>query len=149
MADRNEKVDFIKKPSYTALRRSPLQESIDCYERVMNDERSYDQIQGPNRLKVKLEERIQKYAEKGRELKTKHFKKSHNYSSFATQANIPSYTFDKTVTREQAMKPFLKIPEGAPFWKYNVKDEVITVPVKSYTISENPEAGHTIEMRGT
>ena len=47
------------------------------------------------------------------------------------------------------MKPFLKIPEGAPFWKYNVKDEVITVPVKTYTISENPEAGHSIEMKGT
>lgn len=33
-------------------------------------------------------------------------------------------------------------PEGAPFWKYNVKDEVITVPIKTYKISQNPESGH-------
>ena len=84
---------------------------------------------------MKLEERIQRFAEKGKQLKTKHFMKSHNYTSFVTQGDAPSYTFDKSVNREQAMKPFLKIPEGAPFWKYNVKDEVVTVPVKTYTIS--------------
>ena len=46
------------------------------------------------------------------------------------------------MSREQAQKILLKQPEGAPFWKYNVKDEVITAPIKSYKISENPEAGH-------
>jgi len=40
------------------------------------------------------------------------------------------------------MKPFLKIPEGAPFWKYNVKDAVICAPVKTNKFSSSPEAGH-------
>ena len=52
------------------------------YERVMNDERTYDQIQGPNRLKVMLENKLKEYATKGQALKIKHFMKSHNFSSF-------------------------------------------------------------------
>ena len=45
------------------------------------------------------------------------------------------------------MKPYLKVPEGAPFWKYNVKDEVVTAPVKSYNFSRNPEGGHMIQTK--
>ena len=40
------------------------------------------------------------------------------------------------VTREQAIKPFNKIPQGAPFWKYNVKDDVTTTSVKSFNFSK-------------
>ena len=50
------------------------------------------------------------------------------------------------MSREQAGKPYEKIPEGAPFWKYNVKDAVIVAPVKSYTFSENPAASHNTEI---
>ena len=51
------------------------------------------------------------------------------------------------MSREQAAKPFLKIPEGAPFWKYNVKDEVISAPVKTHKISENPAEGHSQTLK--
>ena len=43
--------------------------------------------------------------------------------------------FDQVLSREKAMQPLTKVPEGAPFWKYYVKDAVITKPVKSYSIS--------------
>ena len=51
--------------------------------------------------------------------------------------------FDQVLSREKAMQPLTKVPEGAPFWKYYVKDAVITKPVKSYSISQNPENSHT------
>ena len=78
-------------------------------------------------------------------MKSKHFEKNDNYTSFLTE---PSYqqtatTFDNTMNREKAMKPFMKVGEGAPFWKYNVKDEVITAPIKTYQFSRNAQAGHT------
>ena len=45
------------------------------------------------------------------------------------------------------MKPFLQIPEGAPFWKYNVKDEVVSAPVKAYNFSKNPENSHHLLVK--
>ena len=114
----------------------------------MNDERSYDEIQGPNRLKEMFEQKLSEYAQKGKARKNKQSKKSHNYSSFATLPSAP-VTFDNTLTREQAMKPYLQIPEGAPFWKYNVKDDVVTVPIKSYNFSKNSEGGHKISTKQT
>ena len=44
----------------------------ETYERVMNDERRYDQITGPDRNKVRLEQSFKEAAEKGRALKVKH-----------------------------------------------------------------------------
>ena len=41
------------------------------------------------------------------------------------------------------MKPLIKVPEGAPFWKYTVKDDVITRPIISYKINQNPKNSHT------
>ena len=119
-----------------------LKDTFATYERVMNDERSYDQIKGPNRLKMRLDEKIQQYAEKGKALKTKYFKKSDEYTSFMTEPNLAAIKFDNIVTREQAMKPFVKVGEGAPFWKYNVKDEVITASIRSFNFSRNLETSY-------
>lgn len=40
------------------------------------------------------------------------------------------------------MKPFVKVGEGAPFWKYNVKDEVITASIRSFNFSRNLETSY-------
>ena len=47
------------------------------------------------------------------------------------------------IDREQAIKPFNKIPQGAPFWKYNVKDDVITASVKSFNFSKIMESSQS------
>ena len=54
--------------------------------------------------------------------------------------------FDQVLSREAANKPFIKEPQGAPFWKYNVKDDVIVKPVISYKISQNPAASHENQL---
>ena len=108
----------------------------------MNDERRYDQISGPDRNKMRLEEEIQRAAKKGRSLKVKHIKKNYGYSSFITEPTVKPIKFSQVLSREKASKPYEKVPEGAPFWKYNVKDAVIIAPVKSYKFSENPDNGH-------
>ena len=104
----------------------------------MNDERKYDEIRGPDRNKLRLDQSLQEAAQKGRSLKVKHIKKNYGYSSFVTDSAVNNIKFDQVLSRERAGKPFERIPEGAPFWKYNVKDAVITAPVKSYTFSETP-----------
>ena len=110
----------------------------------MADERTYDQVEGPNRNKERLEATLKECATKGRKLKVKHIKKNFGFSSFADEPlSVQPIKFDHNLSREKAMKPFLKIPEGASFWKYHVKDDVITVPVKVSKFSENPTHSHT------
>ena len=115
----------------------------EAFEKVMDDERSYDQIIGPDRLKMRLEEQIQEAAKKGRHLKVKHITNNYGYSSFETEPTVKPLKFDQVLSREKANKPYEKVPEGAPFWKYNVKDAVISVPVKSYKFSQNLDDGHS------
>ena len=122
---------------------SKTENAFNSFERVMSDERRYDQIEGPNRNKERLEKSIKDAAMRGRKLKISHMKaKNHSYSGFVKQPSVKQVKFDQVVSREQAAKGYLKIPEGAPFWKYNVKDEVITAPVRTHKISENPLEGH-------
>ena len=70
-------------------------------------------------------------------------RKPYAYSSFEGKEAKKVVKFDQVLSREKAMQPLIKVPEGAPFWKYYVKDAVITKPVKSYSISQNPENSHT------
>ena len=70
-------------------------------------------------------------------------RKPYAYSSFDGKEAKKVVKFDQVLSREKAMQPLIKVPEGAPFWKYYVKDAVITKPVKSYSISQNPENSHT------
>lgn len=49
---------------------------------------------------MRLDEKIQQYAEKGKALKTKYFKKSDDYTSFMTEPNLAAIKFDNIVTRE-------------------------------------------------
>ena len=57
------------------------------------------------------------------------------FSSFVDQPRTNNVSFDQVLSREKAAAPYKKEPEGAPFWKYNVKDAVIGKPVKSYKFS--------------
>ena len=73
----------------------------------------------------------------------KNVKKKFNYSSFAVPPpRVKPVKFDQVLSREKAMKPFIYMSEGAPFWKYNVKDNITSKPVKTYKISENPALNH-------
>ena len=113
------------------------------FQRVMSDERRYDQIQGPDRNALRLEQTLQVAADKGRELKVQHIKQNYGYSSFEVEPpKVQPIKFDQTLSREAANKPFIKEPQGAPFWKYNVKDDIISVPIKSHKISSNPIHSH-------
>ena len=79
-------------------------------------------------------------------MKVQHIQTNYSYSSFVTEPpTVKPLKFDQTLDRDKAMQRFLKIPEGAPFWKYNVKDEVVTAPVKAYKISENPALNHNAQ----
>jgi hypothetical protein len=106
----------------------------------MTDDRAYDLMVGPNRIQERLKQNLKDCTSKGRKLKVKHVKKNYNYSSFDDQPT--SVKFDQILSREKAMKPFILEPEGAPFWKYNVKDEIISRPVITHKISENPAHNH-------
>lgn len=120
------------------------QDAYESFSRVMADDRKYDQLNGPNRILERFERTLKECAIKGRELKIKHYKQNFNYSSFADEPpSVQPIKFDHILSREKAIKPFLRIPEGAPFWKYTVKDDVITVPVKVSKFSENPASSHT------
>lgn len=109
----------------------------------MNDEVPYDKISGPNRILQMREVAIEKLAEKGRKLKIKNIRKKLAVESFVDSPSKVPPKFDKAISRDAAMKQYLKIPEGAPFWKYTVKDDVVKAPVKSFTISENKAHSRT------
>ena len=63
-----------------------------------------------------------------------------------TEPSSSVIKFDQTVSREQATKLITKEPEGAPFWKYHVKDSVVSVPARSFKFSENPAQGHPTKI---
>lgn len=73
----------------------------------------------------------------------KHIKKKLSLDSFVDQPTAKPVKFDKLVSRDQAMKSYVFLPEGAPFWKYTVKDSAVKAPVKGYKISENPSYSRT------
>ena len=111
----------------------------------MNDARKYNEIQGPDRIKIALDKTLQEAAAKGRKLKVEHITSNYAYSSFVDEPRT-NINLDQVLSREKAAAPFKKEPEGAPFWKYNVKDAVINKPVKSYKFSKNPD-GHETEVK--
>ena len=51
------------------------------------------------------------------------------YSSFDGSDAKKIVKFGQGISREKAMQPFYNVPEGAPFWKYYVKDALITKSV--------------------
>ena len=51
------------------------------------------------------------------------------YSSFDGSEAKKIVKFGQGISREKAMQPFYNVPEGAPFWKYYVKDALITKSV--------------------
>ena len=75
----------------TKLTSDEVQET---FEKVMNDERRYDEIRGPDRNKMRLDESIQKAAKRGRSLKVKHIKKNYGFSSFTTDPIVKPIKFD-------------------------------------------------------
>ena len=109
----------------------------------MNDDRSYDQIEGPDRNAIRYENVMKELAEKGHKQKVKHMRKPYAYSSFDGKEAKKGVKFDQVISREKAMEQLIKVPEGAPFWKYYVRDAVLSKPVRSYSISQNPENSHT------
>ena len=98
------------------------------FKRVMEDDTPYDQLAGPYGAEAReeqLDNMLKKYAEQGSLKKIQHIQKLYHPSTFDTEPTVKSRKFETVLSRDERNKILDKNTEGAPFWKYWPKHQLV------------------------